>query len=43
MEFNAVVKENTGIFPSVVSVIKNVAVTYLIMLVCLFIFAIIVT
>lgn len=43
MEFNAVVKENSGVFPSIVSVIKNVAVTYLIMLVCLFVFAIIVT
>lgn len=43
MEFNAVVKENTGIFPSIVAVVKNVAVTYLLMIVCLFVFAIVVT
>lgn len=43
MEFNSVVKENTGFLPSVVAVFKNIAVTYLIMIVCLFVFAIVVT
>lgn len=43
MNFNSAVKENTGSFPSIVNIVKNIGITYAIMIVCLFIFALIVT
>ena len=43
MDTNTVVKENKSVLPSALCVIVNVAVTYAVMLVCLFVFALIVT
>lgn len=43
MDTNTVVKENKSVLPSALCVIVNVAVTYAVMLVCLFVFALVVT
>lgn len=43
MNMNTAVKEDSGTFPSFLSVLKNVSVTYIIMLIALLVFALIVT